>query len=1138
MNKINFKTQVTIGIVIAFLMILFAVVFFFISFDRSIRFNDDVIGQSEQKFNTINNLEINLGIVNNNKLLYANSQDPRMLDIIKNKHLIIDEDLNELFQTTEFYTPSHRTEVAFRAEVETFLDNRKLKRDVDINKNAVIQDIILDYDQLHKQLTTIINSVVESRAKYIKQNNDHLKISRFITYGFVILGLGIMIFLFVRVNQVFSVLRRTLRKEQESFEKLKSLGDQIEQSNWVLEQLSRLDSEVRGNYNEMQLGNYALACICRTIHALAGAIYFKLPEGEGFKLTGTFGTEQNAVPEYLDTNTGLPGEVILHQQHKVIAAVDNNILKGHSILGGDLVSDIHIIPFIYEEETVGLLEICICDSDEDKGRVNAYLDKIGNTLAIAIKVTQAHDKMAEMFEELQQQTEELEAQQEELRTTNEELIYKTNLLEASEEELRVQQEELTQTNNELEEKAKLLELKNEDLDKARKNITDKINEVEQASKYKSEFMANMSHELRTPLNSILILAKLLKDNKHHNLNTDQIKYATVIHSAGSDLLHLINELLDLAKIESGQIDLVEDQIDIHSLTRNIEGLFRISAEEKSINFKTTIDPEAPSTFLCDEYRLEQVLKNLLSNAFKFTLNGGKIELTYKHVNGNIHFIVQDDGIGIAPEKQKLIFEAFKQEDGSTSRKYGGTGLGLSICRELATLLGGRISLESEPDKGSTFTFILPYRPAQKNDIHAKDENKAIEPAPVKETTPVNVEEEVSVNSKKRLLIIEDDVNFSEILKDYAVEHGFDPSVAYNGKEGLETAIQTQPDAIILDIMLPIMDGWEVLKKLKNDDKTKDIPVHMMSAASLHKDEPINKGAIGFLRKPVTEDSLENAFKTIKSLISTPLKRVLIIEDHTLQSDFIKSSLNERNTMVDQAFNADEAMEILAAKKSYDCIILDINLPDKSGLELLDDIKAIDTYQHTPIIINTAMELSQESTERILRHTQAMVLKSGKSNTRLIDEVNLFLNRLKSNKGAQKIPTHTKGEVIMEKALAGKKVLIADDDMRNVFALSTAFEAYNMQIEIANNGREALQLLDKYPDFDLVLMDIMMPEMDGFEAIEKIRENKKFAQLPIIAVTAKAMKGDRERTIQIGANDYISKPIDLDKLISLMRVWLS
>lgn len=1138
MNKINFKTQVTIGIVISFLIILFAVVFFFISFDKSVRFNDEVMGLSEQKFNTINDLEINLGIVNNNKLLYASTQDPRMLDIIQSKQTIIKEDLVDLFKATAYYTPNRVMETTFKSEVEAFLDNRQLKKDAQTNEKELIHSIIQDYDQIQKHLTSTINSVVDSRAKFIDENNEHLKISRLVTYALVILGLAIMIFLFVRINQVFIVLRKTLKNEQQSYDQLKMLGNQIEDSNWVLQQLSQLDTVVRGDFTESQLAKQALSCICKSIHATVGTIYFKSSESDSYKLAGSYGTDIDQLPKFIDNKSGLPFEVISSQEQIYIPAVSNTQLHASSILVAQFNTDLYIVPFIYEHETVGIIEIGVQIDEKHADRIKEYLDKIGNTLATAVKVTQAHNQMSEMFEEMQQQTEELEAQQEELRTTNEELIHKTSLLEASEEELRVQQEELTQTNNELEEKAKLLEIKNNDLDKARQNISDKVKEVEQASHYKSEFMANMSHELRTPLNSILILAKLLKDNKHENLNTDQIKYASVIHSAGSDLLHLINELLDLAKIESGNVELSQDNIEIKTLVSNIEELFRTTAEEKEVNFSLIVDPSTPTSFLCDEYRLEQILKNLLSNAFKFTQNGGHISLQFKQVNSNLHFVVKDDGIGIAEEKQRLIFEAFKQEDGSTSRKFGGTGLGLSICRELANLLGGRISLESKPNEGSTFTFIVPYQPVSEKQTRTEfrtTNKESVTPSIIQSPLSSDIKNK---SDRNRLLIIEDDINFAEILRDYAIEKGFEPLLAYNGVKGLDMALEHQPNAIILDIMLPLMDGWEVLKKLKSNEITRDIPVHMMSAASLNKNEPINKGAIGFLRKPVSEESLDNAFKTIKSLISTPLKRVLIIEDHALQSDFIKSSLNEGNTVVDQAFNAKEAMEILSMQKVYDCIILDINLPDRSGLELLDEIKAIPLYQNTPIIINTAMEIPAESTERILRHTQAMVLKSGKSNTRLIDEVNLFLNRLEDIKEQGKRPTNTKGEVILEKALAGKKVLIADDDMRNVFALSTAFEAYNMQIEVANNGLEAIQLLEKGNDFDLVLMDIMMPEMDGFEAIEKIRQNKKFANLPVIAVTAKAMKGDREKTIQIGANDYISKPIDLDKLISLMRVWLS
>ncbi len=971
------------------------------------------------------------------------------------------------------------------------------------------------------------------------------------TRTYVLISLLMLILLYI-ITRIVVTMRELGQRSKETHllnKEIKAAQKQIEDSNWVLIESSKLNERISGIDDENEIARIAFETILETINPHAAALYIRKVDSYEYILKQQIGVDSiSKLPESFLEGEGLIGHVAKNKKRQVIHENVGKILSSSSSLSSNQVQTILLSPCVEDGRTLGILEIGGNYTDDVLPRITGYIERIARVLAIAIKSGQAHMLVENLLEETQQQTEELEAQQEELRITNEELIYKTNLLEASEEELRVQQEELQQANIELEEKAKQLTSRNEELNAAQKTVEEKIKEVELASRYKSEFMANMSHELRTPLNSILILAKLLQDNKAETLNADQVKYASVIHSAGSDLLQLINELLDLAKIEAGKVELNQDIIRTREFADNIESLFATVAQKKGIQFDITIHEDVASTFVCDEYRLEQILKNFLSNAFKFTDNKGKIQLAITRENEHLKFAVSDTGKGISNEKQQLIFEAFRQEDGSTSRKYGGTGLGLSISREISILLGGHITLTSEIDKGSTFTLTIPYQANEKNASQKQQSTTNtvldVEPKDITVTgatpIPAAAKHENETDATRTLLIVEDDINFAEILREFAELYGFQVMLAHNGVDGIQKARQFKPQAMILDVMLPISDGWEVLRTLKADAETKHIPVHMMSAATFNQREFIEKGAIGFLSKPVSEDALRKAFENIQLNINKGIKKVLLVEDQEFQSDVIKSAFAEHNINVIQAFSAQSALSKLQEEQNIDCVILDIKLPDANGLDVLDQIKSMPSYADTPVIINTAYDLSKEQIEHIRLHTKAMVLKSGKSNNRLIDEVTLFLNKISSDdytpiKNIDKLKKNNQQSDNLE----GKKVLIADDDMRNVFALTTTLQEYNMEIEIANNGLEAVEIANNnIGKIDIVLMDIMMPEMDGYEAIKKIREHKQNANLPIIAVTAKAMQGDREKSIQIGASDYISKPIDIDKLISLMRVWLS
>ncbi|MCA5006801.1 response regulator [Sphingobacterium sp. WQ 366] len=1001
---------------------------------------------------------------------------------------------------------------------------------------------ILEYwNKQDNQALNIINAfiknIVEHRKEKIDQNESSFTIAKVIIIILIILVISFISFTFYKILQTLNTLRETTENLSSINNEFVHAKVEIEQTNWILEKSSLISDGISGLDEESEICNVVINILNQNISSPAIAIYIKQLDSDLFKICASHGVNKNLALQKFYLGDGFLGKVAFDKNNVILESQNIEHLNIKSSIVKDYKYSVLYCPLVHDDVTLGVMEIAISDLDEsNKVRYNEYFARIGRNISTRIKFGQSHLLVQELLDETQRQTEELEAQQEELRITNEELIHKTNLLESSEEELRVQQEELTQANIELNKKAEELEVRNSDLNETHKLVEQKIMEVELASKYKSEFMANMSHELRTPLNSILILAKLLQDNKHQNLNNEQVKYAKVIHDAGADLLQLINELLDLAKIEAGHVDLNIGKINSNEFVKDTEELFKAIAKEKNIAFLTSIHQDVPVEFFSDEYRLQQVIKNFLSNAFKFTEQNGKVDLNISLQSNNLCFEVVDSGKGISKEKQELIFEAFRQEDGSTSRKYGGTGLGLSISKEIASLLGGRIAVESEIGVGSKFSLIIPIQTVDSIEKDTKQiEIQTTKPI-IRENIVSNPKTETEVISEtKTILIIEDDINFADILKGFAQDYGFEVIIAHDGAKGIELAKSHLPSAIILDVMLPIADGWEVLRSLKDEDATKHIPIHMMSAATFSKKDFIERGAIRFMHKPVTEETIQSTFENININLSKSVKKILLVEDQELQSDYIKNSFSGHNINVIQTFSLNSAWTKLNQEENIDCIILDLSLPDGNGLDLIDRIKDHKQLSHIPIIINTAYELPKEQYEKILSDANATILKSDKSSDRLIDEVNLFLNKLntKAQPNTTSIPTITQTN-----NLNGKRVLIADDDMRNVFALSTSLQNYDMKIEIANNGKEAVNILrDPNHGVDIVLMDIMMPEMDGYEAIKVIREELKYKNLPVLAVTAKAMKGDKEKSIQIGANDYVSKPIDIDKLTSLMQVWL-
>ncbi|SJN32642.1 response regulator [Sphingobacterium sp. JB170] len=1144
-NESILKWELFIGVIIAYLFIIGTTIYFFNNVStelKKLEFERQRFHKIEHAVDVID-ADIFTGIQTKTSYLLNHSQvdltaltrlSAQIQQSFTNLKANIDSNSSLL---SDLQSLQHITEESLRVDS---VQNTDLQQ----TQNKILRE----RSEINKSFLSLQTSITRERNNMTTDVTQ--QIARLKMRCFIFVALPLLIFLYI-YNRIIRAVRELTKRAKETSKlniDIQRTKKDIESFNWVLAESSKLNEEIQGVDKETKIGEVAFATVKQSLDFYAGILYIRKFDSDTYHLEQQIGVDHAiAIPQTFNEGEGLMGNVTKTQITKIIGRDENPPLHSSSALLKNQINTYFLAPLVYENYTFGFLEIGGDYPQADHSRILAYIERISRTIAMSIKFGQSHTLVETLLEETQQQTSELEAQQEELRITNEELLHKTNLLEASEEELRVQQEELQQANTELTTKAKLLEKSNEELSVSQHQVNQKIREVEQASKYKSEFMANMSHELRTPLNSILILAKLLQDNKGKNLNTDQVKYAAVIHDAGSDLLELINDVLDLAKIEAGKIELNYETININTFTETLANLFTVSAQQKGIEFTVNVDNQVPTFFISDETRIEQVLKNFLSNALKFTNKNGHVGLEISADNDHFKFTVIDDGKGISEEKQQLIFDAFRQEDGSTSRKYGGTGLGLSISKEIASLLGGRIILESEPTKGSSFTLLIPYKQTpqveQDPNIVSFDSKKA-SLASETDGTQNPISEHVAnleaAETGNHLLIVEDDLTFALILRDFAEGRGFQVMLAHDGTDAIQKALQFKPDAIILDVMLPTTDGWEVLKTLKADMQTKHIPIHMMSAANYNQREFIEHGAIGFISKPVSESSLNSAFKNINLNISKNIKKVLLVEDEEFQSEIIKSAFAERQINVLQAFTGQHALSQLAIEENIDCIILDVKLPDSDGIEILDKIKENPKYRETPIIINTAYDLSKKQIDHIRQYTKAMVLKSEKSTNRLIDEVTLFLNKLSTDGySTSNSRPHLSNIKNQPDSLKGKKVLIADDDMRNIFALTNTLQELEMDVEIANNGFEAVDIANRDPkNIDIVLMDIMMPQMDGFEAIAKIRANKKNSNLPIIAVTAKAMKGDREKTIQSGANDYISKPIDVDKLVSLLRVWLS
>jgi len=906
-----------------------------------------------------------------------------------------------------------------------------------------------------------------------------------------------------------------------------------------------LSSSLIGDQRIEQLGASILAFVSQYAGAVAGVFF--VGDGRSFNKTATCGVPADvAMTEKFNTGEGLLGQAATQQKALIIDDVPDGYIAFGSALGSDKPRHLVIAPTIVDGATNAVIELGFLKPVNEA--VLVFLDHASSAIAAAVRSANYRTELQNLLEETQRQSEELQVQGEELRVSNEELEEQSRAIKESQIRLEQQQVELEQTNSQLEEQAQQLETQRDNLERANASTLLKARELEQASRYKSDFLANMSHELRTPLNSSLILAKLLADNPEDNLSEEQVKFAQTILSSGNDLLNLINDILDLSKIEAGHVEVKPEAILVQRLCDGLSQLFLPVAKTKNVVFKVDFVGDVPSVIETDTQKLEQILKNLLSNAFKFTDTGG-VTLTVEAIaEGGICFSVTDTGIGIAKEQQRSIFDAFHQADGTISRKYGGTGLGLSISRELVRLLGGAIDVVSREGNGSTFTVSLPvfYDPSR---VASREAGKlqvrsaptlapgfeTAKPAPMR-LKVVDDDRAVPDNDKRVLLIIEDDDTFATILRDLAREMNFRSLVASTAQEALELAKKHMPGAIVLDVGLPDQSGLSVLDRLKRDVRTRHIPIHIVSADD-YSETALALGAIGYMLKPVKREQLVEVLERLEATLSQKIHKVLIVEDNEVQRDAVTKLLSSSDVQTVAAGTAAETLKLLR-QQTFDCMVLDLSLPDASGYSLLETISQDSDHSFPPVIVYTGRVLSADDEQKLRRYSKSIIIKGAKSPERLLDEVSLFLHQVVSElpDEQQKMIRRAQNR---DALLEGRRILVVEDDVRNVYALTNILEPRGATVQIARNGQEALDALqaEEGAAVDLVLMDVMMPVMDGLTATRAIRKNPAFKKLPIITLTAKAMPDDQQRCIEAGANDYMAKPLDVEKLLSLVRVWM-
>jgi HAMP domain-containing protein/CheY-like chemotaxis protein len=961
-----------------------------------------------------------------------------------------------------------------------------------------------------------------------------------------------------------------------------------EEQDWLKTNLARISGLMQGHRDLQAVSRLLMSELTPNVSAQHGAFF--LAEGSDdepeLRLIASYGYKaRKNVPNKFKFGEGLVGQSAIERSPIVVTEAPVDYIKVSSGLGESAPVNLMVLPVVFEEQVLGVIEL---GSVRPFSAVHqSFLEQVIETIGVVINTIIATTRTEELLEqsqrltgELQAQSMELQQQQEELRRSNAELESQAASLKASEELLQQQQEELQQTNEELQEKARLLaeqnrsiEVKNREIEMARLGLEEKAQQLALSSKYKSEFLANMSHELRTPLNSLLILAKLLSDNETQNLTERQVEFADTIYNAGRDLLDLINDILDLSKVEAGRMDIVPATVSLTDMGSRLHQSFEPLAVEKGLSLEVTVDDEAVSTIVTDDQRLHQVLKNLLSNAVKFTEDGGvtlhigaappdKVfsAATLVRAEKVVAFTVTDTGIGIPPDKLRLVFEAFQQADGTTSRRYGGTGLGLSISREITRLLGGELAAISTVDEGSVFTLYLPdtYVPVEVPPAEREDDIAVFgraqdavgvtgTPRALAATVPVDPDplapvfgdlpdDRATIQSGDRtILIVESESTLARSAAHLARDQGAKAIIAARSGTAVALAREFRPDVMILDADLPYSDVSVLLSHIKQDPELRHIPVHVIGSND-ERHRFLRSGALAFTLKPVSETDLHRIVEGLFAFVERATRTVLVVEDDDTERAAVIALLSAQDGVdVVGAASAEEAEQALEAQ-TVDCLVLDLKLPKSSGFHLLEKLKEDQRFQAIPVIVYTGKDLTRREETRLSKYAETIIVKDARSPERLLEETTLFLHqpdsRLPQEQRMMLEQLHANAAV-----LEGKRVLVVDDDVRNVFALTSVLEHHGMSVVFAENGREGIAMLQQHPDVDLVLMDVMMPEMDGYETMTEIRKRPQFRKLPIIALTAKAMKGDRERSIEAGASDYITKPVDVDQLLSLMRVWL-
>ncbi len=1199
----NFKRNLLIGFGASLAILLISSVASFVSITNLLK-SSDLVTHTEEVIKELDRLNAAILDAETGQRGYLLAGDEAFLEPYRNSR----DRAYQAFESIKAKTIDSPTQQKNLSDLDDLIDQRfkylQLNLDLYTRGEKVTPASLGKGHELMEQIRYVIEQMKASELELLNTRTDAMNRFASLTPPLIISGAMIALFLtvlfYVRVNSDFNErtkLQFALEAKDEEVSNriniIRGIADQISQGKyevrvddrqsdalgsvagalnkmaesleysfnllsdkeWLQTGLSKLNDLMIGEKDIEELSADVIGFVANYTSSSAGALY--LLEDDSLSFSAGFAYEAPPSRRRIRLNEGLLGQAVADARPIDARDIPKDSIQISFAVGEAKPTHIIAIPILDGKTPRGAMELATLGTFTP--REIEFLTTSAANIGIAINTAQNRRRLQELLEETQAQAEELKAQHTELENLNSELEVQAEKLQASEEELKVQQEELKQANQELEERSRLLEERNQMISERNVEIQTKADQLAQSTKYKSEFLANMSHELRTPLNSILLLSRLMAENVSQNLTPDQIEYARVIQTSGHGLLSLIDEILDLSKIESGKMKLEYQRVSLKELVQDMQSLFNPVAAEKNIEFRTTISELCPTTIETDKLRLEQIVRNLLSNAIKFTPQG-YVELIIEPAaddTGMLSIRVRDTGIGIPRDKQSLIFEAFQQADGSTRRKYGGTGLGLSISRELAKLLGGAITLSSEAERGSEFTVRIPVSPrtpekekTTRNSDSASNGNgieKVISQSSEKRATTRDVyvssripesipDDRKSIHANdKTILIVEDDVNFAKSLLDYTRKRGYKGIVSVRGDEAVELAREFRPLGILLDIQLPIKSGWEVMEELKNDPSTRHIPVHIMSSHQV-KTESLLKGAVDFINKPFAFDQIQDIFRKIEYVLTHHPKKVLIVEENAKHAKALAYFLETFDLNLEISKDVGAAIDSLHDEK-VDCVILDMGIPDQKAYDTLEAVKKTPGLENLPIIIFTGKSLSQNEELRIKQYADSIVVKTAHSYRRIIDEVSIFLHLMEENHGERESTPRFSKLGVLKDVLKGKKVLVADDDMRNIFSLSKALEKYGMQVIAAVDGREALQKLNENPDVDIILMDMMMPEMDGYESTAAIRADRRFRNLPIIAVTAKAMVGDRAKCINAGASDYITKPVDVDQLFSLLRVWL-